>query len=123
MLVVVLLVGLVALAHGATHRVSWGFDLSQASLTVYQADTVTWVLDQGQSNHSLSSPALSSALGSSFGGSFLAGESFRFVVSVPPGTYAYFGLSLAYPSFAILTVLPSMTASVPVEGQSSLFCT
>jgi plastocyanin len=99
-----MLVLLVAETQAASHRISWGPDVSQASITVARGDTVTWVLDQVPLAHTLSSATMSTALGFTFGGSFEAGESYTLVADMPAGTYAYLSRKQPSTMWATLTV-------------------
>jgi plastocyanin len=106
----------------ASHSVSWGFDTSGASITVKVGDVVTWTLDQGPSNHTLTSPALSSALGFSFDFSLSAKSSFSWVSDVPPGSYPYYCSYHPTTVFAVLTVEPASSeasSTHPVNGALS----
>jgi hypothetical protein len=111
-----LALALVAVVRADDVRVSWGFDVSRASITVYQGDRVTWVLDQGPSNHTLTSAALSTALGKPFGGSFTANASYSLLVQLPPGSYAYFCANHPTIISAVLTVLESINATYAQPG-------
>ena len=111
-----LALALVAAVRAEDVRVSWGFDVSRASITVYQGDRVTWVLDQGPSNHTLTSAALSAALGKPFGGSFTANASYSLLVQLPPGSYAYFCANHPTIISAVLTVLESINATYAQPG-------
>ena len=48
-----LLAILVGCAAADSHIISWGLDVSHASITVYQSDVITWTLGQDVFNHTV----------------------------------------------------------------------
>ena len=116
---VLLLVALAALLHAAPARnvtVSWGLDVSRASVSVYAGDRVTWVLDQSTHTHTLTSAAITTALGNDFGGTFTANQTFSLTVNIAPGTYMYYCKLHPTLMVAYLTVLASGNATLPLAG-------
>jgi plastocyanin len=100
--------------------VSWGPDVSAASISVYAGDRVTWVLDQSAHRHTLTSSAISAATGKTFGGTFDANATFSFaVVGLSPGTYMY--QCTLHPTLmvAYLTVLVPGVANSATNGMRS----
>jgi plastocyanin len=96
--------------------VSWGLDISAASISVYAGDRVTWVLDQSAHRHTLTSSAISAAIGKTFGGTFNANASYSFVVALSPGTYTY--QCTLHPTLMVahLTVLASGSTESTTNG-------
>ena len=47
--------GIIIIARAAadSHIISWGLDVSHASITVYQNDVITWTLGQDVFNHTV----------------------------------------------------------------------
>eukprot|EP00928_Gymnodinium_smaydae_P036423 TRINITY_DN25464_c0_g1_i1.p1 TRINITY_DN25464_c0_g1~~TRINITY_DN25464_c0_g1_i1.p1 ORF type:complete len:222 (-),score=4.58 TRINITY_DN25464_c0_g1_i1:301-885(-) len=92
------------------HRISWGFDVSQASITVYVGDSVTWVWDQYGWHNIVS--GLRTNPTSDFVASFRSAGTFTHTFSVP-GQYPYH-CSPHQSMNAIITVLER-----PVAGDSA----
>ena len=115
---VVLAACLLQLTRGASrHRtISWGFDVSHASTAVYQGDTITWSLDQGDGYpHTVTSTNVTSGGVPVFdSGSLFSQSSFVLTVTFAPGSYAYYCQYYPYTMQAVLTVLPGSAPAIPV---------
>ena len=96
--------------------VSWGFDVSQATVTVFQNDTIIWTLDQDAVNHTLTSPDITAAMAKPFGGNFRPGQAFSFLANLPPRSYRYSCNYHPLTMFAVLTVVARPPALLPIPG-------
>lgn len=90
----------------ATHTVSWGYDVSQASITIHTGDTVKWVLQQ-DGHDVVSAATLRDADGTFDSNGYLDNLA-------PPGQWSHtFEIAGTYPYYC--TPHQSMVATITVE--------